>query len=58
MLYDLKYIETYFMIHKMFFLGESSMNLKEIVHFAVVGCRVLINVNVPQGGFIDIFLDD
>ena len=50
---DLKCIETYFMIHKVVFLGEYSMNLKEIVHFPVVGCRVLINVNVPQGGFIE-----
>ena len=55
MLYDLKYIETYFMVHKMVFLGEYSMNLEEIMHFAVVGCSILINANVPQGGFIEHF---
>ena len=29
------------MIHKVVFLGEYSMNLKEIVHFPVVGWIVL-----------------
>lgn len=55
MLYDLKYIETYFMAHKMVFLGEDSMNLEEAVHFAVVACSVLINANAPQGVFSERF---
>lgn len=55
MLYDLKYIETYFMVHKVVFLGEYSVNLEGIVHFAAVGCSVLINANVPQGGFTEHF---
>ena len=52
MLYDLKYTETYFMVHNMVFLGEYSMSTRGNCVFFCFGCSVLINVNVSRCGFL------
>lgn len=37
MLYDLKYNETIFMVHKVVFLGEYSVNLEELCILLLLG---------------------